>query len=309
MPSAISLQSLSSWLACGLALTGGLLLVLPPASQIASRRSLPRAVTAMPAPAVPQDSEARRQHEAVFARAVEALPRLLRITGEARCGDAEMGTDLVAVGTGSYGVAGPRDNAEPHLARPGQGEKVPAPAARFGREVALGTDEQNALGRMWGDQRHDQSGEKGLGRQGTPGGVAKGIDVAPAPANASGELRVLHTGLRVTGPRKASEIGRAMAAHFAEFRRCGAEAAPTESRTVELAFEVAADGRASVTGSPATPLEQCLDHSLGQLAFASGSAAAAQVVYPLHFLPASAGVYTGAAAHGEAPAAACDCGG
>jgi len=38
--------------------------------------------------------------------------------------------------------------------------------------------------------------------------------VQAAAENGTSMLRVLHTGLRVTGARKASEVGRAMAAHF-----------------------------------------------------------------------------------------------
>ena len=153
------MQSLSRWLTGGLALMGGLLVVLP----AVPRRSppIPRLPTTIVA-AAEQDAEAPSRFQADIAPIAGQPLSLVRVTGVMRCGSAEMGTDLVATSKGRYSLEGPRDNANPQLARRGNARKVPAPTADFGGEVALGTEDQNALGRMWGDAPGTESGERGL---------------------------------------------------------------------------------------------------------------------------------------------------
>jgi len=244
-------------------------------------------------------------HAEVFAEATKPQPQPLKPPGDMRCGHSEMGA-LVADTRGRYGIAGPKDNADPHLARPVPGLGYPTatgafaeltiplthqgsvgPTAPFGRDAALGTDATNARGNMWGDEIADATGDDSLGLVATPGGVVKHIDLAPAAANATA-LRVVHTGLRISGARKASEIGRAMAAHFDDFRRCAEVAMVGEARRVELEFDVAADGRTSTTPAEATALEQCLDQSVSRVRFAADAKAPAHVMYPLYFVPESA---------------------
>lgn len=263
----------------------------------------------------------------VFAEAAEPQPRPRKPPGDMQCGHAKMGA-RVADSRGSYGVSGPKDSPDVHLARPMDGVGYPTapalasdgelglarprpgsrgPTATFARETALGRDAVDARGDMWGDAIADAVGEQGLGLAASPGGVVKRIDVA-AVAEPAPTLRVVHTGLRVDGARKASEIGRAMAAHFDEFRGCAAAAPSPEARQVQLEFDVAADGRASATGAEADSLEQCLDERVARIGFAAETNAWAHVVYPLYFVPTTAGLHPPPAAPPPLPAA-CDCGG
>ncbi|MBX3185203.1 MAG: AgmX/PglI C-terminal domain-containing protein [Polyangiaceae bacterium] len=93
---------------------------------------------------------------------------------------------------GRYGVKGPRDNPDPHLARTreyaasfgmvgllagGVGDPD-APTATFGRDSALGRDDLSADGNMWGDSIHEAGGAGGLGLSGLGqqgGGFGAGI--------------------------------------------------------------------------------------------------------------------------------------
>jgi hypothetical protein len=182
-------------------------------------------------------------HQAIFAVVADPTEALLALPGDSRCGDAEMGAYDADEGR-RYGVAGPPDNADPHLARPVPDKGYPTgdgvvlngvgmqqtqagsagPTARFGRDTALGTDAADVPGRLWGEVPFEAAGEAGLGLAGVAGGVVKRFDVAATAAKGTAELRVVHTGLRVTGARKASEVGRVMAAHFADFRACAEDA-------------------------------------------------------------------------------------
>jgi hypothetical protein len=165
---------------------------------------------------------------------------------------------------------------------------------------------------MWGDEVNEDVGEGGLGRRGEAGSVVKRFDIAPLAENRTTELRVVHTGLQATGPRKASEVGRVMAAHFAELRACGQRELSDEQGTqhsVALDFVVLPSGRA-VASSPGTnALERCLDLVLSTLSFAaSDGEASTHVVYPLHFAAAGGGLKDRGV---PAPVVRerCDCGG
>ena len=263
----------------------------------------------------------------VFAEAAEPQPRLLKPPGDMRCGHAEMGA-LVADTRGRYGMAGPEDSVDAHFARPVEGVGYPTataftasgelgvartlpgnngPTAPFGRDTSLGTNAVNARGSMWGDDFAEAPGENGLGLAASPGGVVKRIDAVAVAENATAALRVVHTGLLVSGARKASEVGRAMAGHFDDFRRCAQGVAFAEPLRVELDFDVAADGQ--VSAMPAvTALEQCLDQSVARVAFSGDAHAPAHVVYPLYFVPATADLRMPPAVERPRPPP-CDCGG
>ena len=181
-------------------------------------------------------------HLAIFAVVADPTEALMALPGDMRCGDAEMGRDVAE--SGRYGVAGPPDNPDPHLARPVPGrdyrtgdgvainevglaqprDGTSGLTAPWGRDTALGTDARDTQGSMWGDVLNEDVGERGLGLAGLAGGIVKRFDVAPSAVDGTASLRVVHTGLRVTGARKASEVGRAMAAHFGEFRACAESA-------------------------------------------------------------------------------------
>ncbi len=96
-----------------------------------------------------------------------------------------------------YGVQGPRDNPDPHIARQaalreaaefgmigllnaGGGADPNAPTAPWGREDSLGNDPMSAHGNMWGDAIGDSLGVGGLGLMGTGeggGGSGEGIGI------------------------------------------------------------------------------------------------------------------------------------
>jgi hypothetical protein len=94
-----------------------------------------------------------------------------------------------------YGVAGPKDNQDAHIARSaalreaaefgmigllntGAGGDPNAPTAPWGRDDSLGTDPISARGNMWGDSIGDAFGAGGLGLSGIGeggGGRGEGI--------------------------------------------------------------------------------------------------------------------------------------
>jgi FHA domain len=94
-----------------------------------------------------------------------------------------------------YGVQGPQDNPDPHIARQaalreaaefgmigllntGGGGDPNAPTAPWGRDDSLGTDPMSARGNMWGDTIGDSFGAGGLGLSGIGeggGGRGEGI--------------------------------------------------------------------------------------------------------------------------------------
>jgi hypothetical protein len=275
--------------------------------------------------ASPEPAEEQPIREGVFAVAAERAAEVLRLPGDMRCGRAELGDHFGA--SGRYGVAGPSNNADPHLARPVPGRGYPAvvtpashwgqpqihqgsagPTAPFARDTALGTDPNTATGNMWGDEVHDARGEGGLGRAGHPGGVVKRFDVAPLTDSRTAQLRVVHTGLRVTGARKASEIGRVMAQRMADFRVCAEGVELAAVHDVELAFEVDQAGRVATSGAGVGALEKCLEQSLASAAFAAGASESSHVVYPLHFVAANVEL-KGPPPARPAATAPCDCGG
>ena len=283
---------------------------------------------AVPFPA-PDLSEPPPRLDGLFQVAAEPDSAPLKLPGNLRCGRAEMGVEVTDT-TGRYAVQGPRDNADPHLAKPEPGRGFPTapgadwvvgpaespigsagPTAPFGRDSTLGTDSTHAIGQMWGDEPNEDVGENGLGRVGAAGSVVKRFDVAPLAENQTAELRVVHTGLQVTGARKASEVGRAMATHFAEFRACGQTELsdkPQEQRSVALDFEILPSGAVVATGTAANALEQCLDRVLSGITFEASDTGRSQVVYPLHFAAPSDGL-TNRGVPSPLVRERCDCGG
>lgn len=119
--------------------------------------------------------------------------------GNGRCYlGRKLGSPAISA-AGRYGVAGPRDNPDPHVAsKTDTGDvaaawalgasTVPypnAPSAPWGRQDALGTDVVSARGSMWGDPVHDASGLGGMassGTCGTCGGSSGGALHAQNPA-------------------------------------------------------------------------------------------------------------------------------
>ena len=106
--------------------------------------------------------------------------------------EAAMGRSIARPTKKRYGVQGPPDNPDPHLARaadlrgarefgmigilsaPGNS----APSAPWGRDTSLGVDETSARGAMWGDEIGENFGPGGLGLTGLEqGGGGRGEGV------------------------------------------------------------------------------------------------------------------------------------
>ena len=109
--------------------------------------------------------------------------------------EGSMGNPNTAAANKRYGVQGPQDNPDPHLARQaalkeaqefgmiglinvGAGGDPNAPTAPWGRDDSLGNDPLSARGNMWGDAIGDAFGAGGLGLTGVGeggGGRGEGI--------------------------------------------------------------------------------------------------------------------------------------
>ncbi|MCL2724406.1 MAG: AgmX/PglI C-terminal domain-containing protein [Polyangiaceae bacterium] len=97
--------------------------------------------------------------------------------------EGSMGNPNSLARNGRYGVQGPKDNPDPHLARQaaqrealdfgmlgllntGGGGDPKAPTSPWGREDSSGNDPRSALGNMWGDTIDESFGTGGLGLSG-----------------------------------------------------------------------------------------------------------------------------------------------
>ena len=109
--------------------------------------------------------------------------------------EGSMGNPNTKATGNRYGVQGPADNPDPHIARAaalrdaaefgmigllnaGAGGDPNAPTAPWGRDDSLGNDPLSARGNMWGDQIGDSFGAGGLGLSGIGeggGGRGEGI--------------------------------------------------------------------------------------------------------------------------------------
>ncbi|MGK3994674.1 AgmX/PglI C-terminal domain-containing protein [Sorangium sp. So ce1024] len=109
--------------------------------------------------------------------------------------EGSMGNPNTKATGNRYGVQGPADNPDPHIARQaalrdaaefgmigllnaGAGGDPNAPTAPWGRDDSLGNDPLSARGNMWGDQIGDSFGAGGLGLSGIGeggGGRGEGI--------------------------------------------------------------------------------------------------------------------------------------
>jgi len=109
--------------------------------------------------------------------------------------EGSMGNPNSKASGNRYGVQGPADNPDPHIARQaalrdaaefgmigllnsGAGGDPNAPTAPWGRDDSLGNDPLSARGNMWGDQIGDSFGAGGLGLSGIGeggGGRGEGI--------------------------------------------------------------------------------------------------------------------------------------
>ena len=108
--------------------------------------------------------------------------------------EGSMGSQTSSAVNKGYGVAGPKDNPDPHLSRAAAidmarefgmvgllasaGGSVNSPTAPWGRDEALGTDALSANGNLWGESLGEAAGAGGLGLSGVGeggGGRYEGI--------------------------------------------------------------------------------------------------------------------------------------
>ena len=109
--------------------------------------------------------------------------------------EGSMGNPTTKASGNKFGVQGPKDNTDPHIARQaalrdaaefgmigllnaGAGGDPNAPTAPWGRDDSLGNDPLSARGNMWGDNIGDSFGAGGLGLSGIGeggGGRGEGI--------------------------------------------------------------------------------------------------------------------------------------
>jgi hypothetical protein len=239
--------------------------------------------------------------------ASEKQRQQLALAGSTRCGPAEMGDPSSSVEDARYGVAGQPDNPDPHLsqapvgaapttrafaghfpsierdhARNGQSA---APSAPWGREHSAGRDEHDENGRIYGDALGAGHGALGLGLAHDSGGIAKGVELR-AGGSAAGR-RVVQPGVTVRGPRRTSEIGRALQPHFAGLQSCVERAVDAERDVrIELRLRIDAAGSVELTSleasTPSNPgLGSCLGKELEGARFSATSGGVTEVEYPL----------------------------
>jgi hypothetical protein len=109
----------------------------------------------------------------------------------ARNESGAMGKPSAKLANKRAGVAGPKDNPDPHMARARAMEEARtfgmiailsgdpnATTSPFGRDSSLGTDDRSAQGNMWGDDIGESWGSNGLGLTGIGDGAGgKGVGI------------------------------------------------------------------------------------------------------------------------------------
>lgn len=143
--------------------------------------------------------------------------------------EGQMGNPVSHATNMRYGVKGPANNPDPHLARQaalqdardfgmigllntGAGGDPNAPTAIFGRDDSLGTDPMSARGNMWGDSIGDAFGAGGLGLSGIgDGGGGRGEGIGLGSIGTLG-----HGSGRGNGQGMGNGNGRLQGAHRAK---------------------------------------------------------------------------------------------
>ncbi|MBI5533049.1 MAG: AgmX/PglI C-terminal domain-containing protein [Deltaproteobacteria bacterium] len=193
-----------------------------------------------------------------------------------------------------WGVKGPRDNPDPHIAmktarqqaaefgligllNAGAGGDPFAPAAPWGRDESLGADPVSALGTMWGDPIGDSFGGGGLGLSGVGEGgggrgeglglgriktIGQGAGTGSSRGFGAGSHRVgpvfcLCGASTVSGRLPPEAIQRVVRASFGRFRFCyekGLRANPSLAGRVSVRFVIARDGSVAAVGDAGSDL-------------------------------------------------------
>lgn len=147
-------------------------------------------------------------------------------TGAAASGESgAMGSTVSHKTGGRYGIEGPKDNTDVHVARAaalrdaasfgmigliqsGLGGDPNAPIASFGRADSLGNDDRSALGNMWGNTIDESAGAGGLGLSGIgEGGGSRYEGIGLGTVGTIGHGAGLGNG-QGFGPGGGSSVGR-----------------------------------------------------------------------------------------------------
>jgi hypothetical protein len=170
------------------------------------------------------EKEQQRQDEAAAAGAKD---REGGTGAQAKDEEGAMGTQLAPHRDARFGVRGPADNLDPHIARQRSTVEeaatfgmVPilmgdahAPIAAWAREDASGKDPKSALGNMWGSSIDDAFGMGGLGLTGVgEGGGGRFEGIGMGDIGTLGHGRGVGTGQRF-GNGDGSGIGSCGGAH------------------------------------------------------------------------------------------------
>lgn len=250
--------------------------------------------------------------------ALEPSERLTSIDGWSRCGDElEMGGPTLLAG-GRFANAGPPDNPDPHLAaengpaRPSLHVLAHLPPARanpsrpppethrdphtrtapWGRDTPLGTDPETARAPLLGDAIDESAGDGYAAKRRAPGGKAKLLRVGHAEPEARRmPPRVVHTGLRVSGPLEAARVATSMLAQLPAFRSCYANSLSDTSQPdrLELTLTIAPNGSV-VAGHASSPdsvppeFVSCVLDASRKLRF-DQAPSETTVTYPLLLIP------------------------
>lgn len=255
---------------------------------------------------------------------------------QAKGSEGKMGNPLKATANKRWSVKGPKDNPDPHLShqealREAQSigmigllntmnGSVNTPTAPWGRDTALGMDDENHQGNMWGDQIGDAAGTGGLGLSGIGeggGGLGEGLGLGnigtmghgdglgPGQGfgNDAGHLGGAHHpksppqmragATNVSGHLPPEAIQRVVRQNYGRFRMCyeqGLARNPNLQGRVTARFVIGRDGAVSNVSNggsdlPDSGVVSCVVSTYYGLSFPSPDDGIVTVVYPIMFSP------------------------
>ncbi len=258
-------------------------------------------------------------------------------TGErAQGAEGQMGKATAKPANKRWAIKGERDNPDPHMAREaalreaqnfgligmlnaGIAGNPDTPTAPWGRDSALGKDDVNAHGNMWGDEIGDAFGTGGLGLTGLGeggGGYGEGIGLGnigfdhgagrvPGQGfgNSGGILRgtykpkdhgTMRVGDSVVSGRLPKEvIQRIVRQNFGRFRMCyqqGLTKNPNLEGRVTARFVIDRTGAVSqvmngASDLPDSAVNSCVLSAFYGLSFPAPEGGIVTVAYPIMFAP------------------------
>lgn len=236
----------------------------------------------------------------------------------ASTGDAPKGGES---GGKRYGVAGPKDTSDSHVARsgaereaeefgmiglltPGGAGDPNAPSAPWGRDESQSADGTSARGTMWGDRMGDGFGSGGLGLSGIGvggGGTATGQGLGSGSGRLGGAVsgkppQIKPAGVTVNGRLPVEVVQRIVRQNYGRFRLCyeiGLRSNPNLQGKVSTQFTVQPDGSVANVANAGSDLPDanvvnCVVQAFRGLSFPAPEGGVVKVVYPIQLFPADA---------------------